>query len=301
MDYNLSGQRAIVVGAAQGIGRRCAHALADVGAIVTVADINGDLAAATAAEICAAGNVARAATVDIVDPAQCAKLVAGTAESGSGTRRACQLCHPVPRSTRPHARPERVGTGGSCRHQQRLLLVPGVRSSRQGVWRHRSNCAPQQCLGHPPHVRQGSLRSRQSGAGGDDEGACLRVGARRHLCQRCRSQPRRYRDHQSAGGKWCPATRPDRAAHPARAHSRSRRDRRRCSVFGIGSGSVHHRPDPGRRRRLYGKRRLGRVLRHDHRCRCRFDLGTGPRAPDRSDDAGRRDHRDDSSGGSVGL
>lgn len=83
MDYNLSGQRAIVVGAAQGIGRRCAHALADVGAIVTVADINGDLAAATAAEICAAGNVARAATVDIVDPAQCAELVAGTAESGA--------------------------------------------------------------------------------------------------------------------------------------------------------------------------------------------------------------------------
>ncbi len=82
MDYQLSGQRAIVVGAAQGIGRRCAHALAKAGAIVTVADLNGDLAAATAAEIRAAGDAARAATVDIVDPAQCAELVAGAAESG---------------------------------------------------------------------------------------------------------------------------------------------------------------------------------------------------------------------------
>jgi NAD(P)-dependent dehydrogenase (short-subunit alcohol dehydrogenase family) len=82
MDDELSGHHAVVVGGAQGIGRRCAHALARAGAAVTVADVNGDLAATTAAEISAAGNDARSATVDIVDPAQCAALFGDAATSG---------------------------------------------------------------------------------------------------------------------------------------------------------------------------------------------------------------------------
>jgi NAD(P)-dependent dehydrogenase (short-subunit alcohol dehydrogenase family) len=82
MDDELSGHHVIVVGAAQGIGRRCAHALAAAGAVVTVADVNGDLAADTAAEISAAGNTARPAAVDIADPARCATLVADAAASG---------------------------------------------------------------------------------------------------------------------------------------------------------------------------------------------------------------------------
>jgi len=83
MHQELSGHHAIVVGAAQGIGRRCAQALAHAGATVTVADVNGDLAATAAAEISATGAVARPAAVDIVDPAQCAELVADAAASGT--------------------------------------------------------------------------------------------------------------------------------------------------------------------------------------------------------------------------
>ena len=76
MDHDLNGHHAIVVGGAQGIGRRCAHRLADAGATVTVADINQDLAATTAAEISATGSVAHSATVDISDPSQCTALLA---------------------------------------------------------------------------------------------------------------------------------------------------------------------------------------------------------------------------------
>ena len=83
MDHLLSGHHAIVVGGAQGIGRRCAHALAHAGATVTVADINEDLAATTAAEISAGGGIARSAGVDITDPALCAVLVAEAGASGT--------------------------------------------------------------------------------------------------------------------------------------------------------------------------------------------------------------------------
>ncbi len=82
MDDELSGHHVIVVGAARGIGRRCAHALAAAGAVVTVADLDGELAAAAAAEISAVGATARSAVVDIVDPAQCAGLVADAADAG---------------------------------------------------------------------------------------------------------------------------------------------------------------------------------------------------------------------------
>ncbi len=83
MGHDLSGHHALIVGGAQGIGRRCAHALADAGAVVTVADINQDLAAATASEISASGNVARSATVDIADPGQCTELLAEVTALGA--------------------------------------------------------------------------------------------------------------------------------------------------------------------------------------------------------------------------
>ncbi len=52
---NLTGKAAIVTGAAQGIGKGIALALAGAGAVVTVADVNDAAGAATAAEIIAAG------------------------------------------------------------------------------------------------------------------------------------------------------------------------------------------------------------------------------------------------------
>ncbi len=76
IDQHLAGHHAIVAGGAQGIGRRCAWALSGVGAAVTVADLNGDLASATAAEIRAEGGAAYSAAVDISDPGACAELLA---------------------------------------------------------------------------------------------------------------------------------------------------------------------------------------------------------------------------------
>ncbi|NCG25174.1 MAG: SDR family oxidoreductase [Actinobacteria bacterium] len=75
----LAGQHAIVVGGAQGIGRRCAWELSRVGAMVTVADLDGDMAATTAAWMCAAGARAHCAPLDIADPAACAELMASSA------------------------------------------------------------------------------------------------------------------------------------------------------------------------------------------------------------------------------
>lgn len=83
MDHELNGHHAIVVGGAQGIGRRCAHTLAEAGAAVTVADINPDLGATTAAEISATGAIAHSATVDIADPDQCAQLLADVSAFGA--------------------------------------------------------------------------------------------------------------------------------------------------------------------------------------------------------------------------
>ncbi len=78
IDPHLAGHHAVVVGGAQGIGRRCAWALSAAGATVTVADLNVDLAETTVAELRAAGGVAQSAAVDISDPAGCAGLFAAS-------------------------------------------------------------------------------------------------------------------------------------------------------------------------------------------------------------------------------
>ena len=62
---DLSGQVALVTGAASGIGRASAMALAEVGAQVLVADLDGDGAAAVAEAIVAAGGKANARTLDV--------------------------------------------------------------------------------------------------------------------------------------------------------------------------------------------------------------------------------------------
>ena len=70
---DLTGLTAVVTGGASGIGHACATRLAQAGAAVTVLDIDGDAAAATAEAI---GGVARSA--DLTDPHALQKLdVAG--------------------------------------------------------------------------------------------------------------------------------------------------------------------------------------------------------------------------------
>ncbi len=65
----LEGRAAFVTGAASGIGRGIAHALAREGARVTVADLNAAGARAVVAEIEKAGGVAFAEPLDITDVA----------------------------------------------------------------------------------------------------------------------------------------------------------------------------------------------------------------------------------------
>ena len=67
--FELGGKSAIVVGAASGIGRASAAGLADFGAHVVCADVDGDGVERTAREIVERGGRAEATVVDIEDPA----------------------------------------------------------------------------------------------------------------------------------------------------------------------------------------------------------------------------------------
>ena len=64
---NFDGQVALVTGAAQGLGRAIATLLAQRGAKVYLADLNGPGAEAAAASLCASGLTARAAQCDMAD------------------------------------------------------------------------------------------------------------------------------------------------------------------------------------------------------------------------------------------
>jgi NAD(P)-dependent dehydrogenase (short-subunit alcohol dehydrogenase family) len=77
---DLSGQVALVTGAARGIGRAVAQALGEAGADLALADIQGDAVRRTAAELCAAtGRRAHAFEVDVRDPEAVRRMVEGTA------------------------------------------------------------------------------------------------------------------------------------------------------------------------------------------------------------------------------
>jgi NAD(P)-dependent dehydrogenase (short-subunit alcohol dehydrogenase family) len=69
--FKLDGKSAFVTGGAQGIGKSIATAIAQAGADVAIADINGELAKAAAAEIAeATGRKAIALRTDVTDPGQ---------------------------------------------------------------------------------------------------------------------------------------------------------------------------------------------------------------------------------------
>jgi 3-oxoacyl-[acyl-carrier protein] reductase len=63
--FRVDGKVAVITGAGSGIGRASALALAGAGATVVCADIFGDTAAETAAEIVATGGAGQAATLDV--------------------------------------------------------------------------------------------------------------------------------------------------------------------------------------------------------------------------------------------
>jgi glucose 1-dehydrogenase len=78
----LSGKKALVTGAARGIGRGCALALAQAGADVAVNDLTrSELAESVAGEILALGRQAVVAEGDVFDRAACEQVVARAIES----------------------------------------------------------------------------------------------------------------------------------------------------------------------------------------------------------------------------
>lgn len=81
---NLEGKVAIVTGGGGAIGSATAERLAQAGALVAVADIHGDTAAATVERITALGLSARAYTLDIGEEDQITGFVAEVAETFGG-------------------------------------------------------------------------------------------------------------------------------------------------------------------------------------------------------------------------
>src|SRR4051812_13219459 len=74
--FDLSGKVALVSGAAQGLGRSMALALADAGADLLLVDRNEDGARASAASIAQLGRRAVVAQCDVADPEQIRALFA---------------------------------------------------------------------------------------------------------------------------------------------------------------------------------------------------------------------------------
>lgn len=72
--FRLDGRTVVVIGAG-GIGRACAAGLADHGAHVVCADLDLEVATATADELTARGGHATAVRVDVTDPASVAALI----------------------------------------------------------------------------------------------------------------------------------------------------------------------------------------------------------------------------------
>ena len=67
--FKLNGRTALITGAAQGIGRAYAHALAEAGAKVAVVDVNYELAQQVVDEISERGGTAIAIHADVTDEA----------------------------------------------------------------------------------------------------------------------------------------------------------------------------------------------------------------------------------------
>lgn len=78
----VGGRRAVVTGAARGIGRAIADALADAGAEVALADVDLEQVSTAAAAIKARGQLATSHKLDVTDASACTSLAASLAAQG---------------------------------------------------------------------------------------------------------------------------------------------------------------------------------------------------------------------------
>lgn len=76
--FRLDGRTALITGGAQGLGRGFAIALAQAGASVMIADLNGDGAIATADELSGRGLDVAAVQADVTDPDAIDSMIAAT-------------------------------------------------------------------------------------------------------------------------------------------------------------------------------------------------------------------------------
>jgi len=76
---DLGGRTAFITGAGSGIGRACAEALADCGAVVIAADRDVEAATETVEAIATAGSSAWAVELDVADWQQCQSVAANAA------------------------------------------------------------------------------------------------------------------------------------------------------------------------------------------------------------------------------
>jgi len=96
----LKDKRALITGAASGIGRDIALLFAREGAKVAVADLDGNAAQATAAQIRASGGQAIGIAMDVTDETAVNKGVAGTIDALTGvdiliSNAGIQIIHPI--------------------------------------------------------------------------------------------------------------------------------------------------------------------------------------------------------------
>ena len=98
---SFEGKTALVSGAASGIGKETARRFAQRGARVTCADKNGAGAAATAADIEAAGGKAEGITLDVTEPGQVSAVIDEAARHRASTFSSTTPASPSSAASKP--------------------------------------------------------------------------------------------------------------------------------------------------------------------------------------------------------